>query len=90
MLHFRPKQWHIGDVHPYYENGTLYLFYLIPMESFAAMTASKTQSRGLQRRRSCNNRGFFAHGMRNGCLTRFAPSFRGMDASLAVGEQQTV
>ena len=30
MLHFRPKQWHIGDVHPYYENGTLYLFYLIP------------------------------------------------------------
>ena len=30
MLHFRPKQWHIGDVHPFYHNGKTYVFYLIP------------------------------------------------------------
>lgn len=30
MLHYAAKDWHIGDVHPYFENGTLYLFYLKP------------------------------------------------------------
>ena len=30
MLHFRPKQWHIGDVHPFCHNGLTYLYYLVP------------------------------------------------------------
>lgn len=30
MLHFRPKQWHIGDVHPFYHDGKTYVYYLIP------------------------------------------------------------
>lgn len=30
MLHYAAKDWHIGDIHPYFENGTLYLFYLKP------------------------------------------------------------
>lgn len=30
MLHYRASGWHIGDVHPYFENGRLYLFYLVP------------------------------------------------------------
>lgn len=30
MLHYSAKDWHIGDVHPYFERGTLYLFYLKP------------------------------------------------------------
>ncbi|MBQ8506811.1 MAG: GH32 C-terminal domain-containing protein [Clostridia bacterium] len=30
MLHFRPKQWHIGDVHPFFHDGKTYMYYLIP------------------------------------------------------------
>ncbi len=30
MLHFRSKEWYVGDVHPYYRDGKLYLFYLKP------------------------------------------------------------
>lgn len=30
MLHFKSKHWYIGDVHPYYHDNKLYLFYLKP------------------------------------------------------------
>ena len=30
MLHFKSKEWYIGDVHPYYHDNKLYLFYLKP------------------------------------------------------------
>lgn len=30
MLHFKSKEWYIGDVHPYYHENKLYLFYLKP------------------------------------------------------------
>lgn len=30
LLHFRPKQWHIGDVHPFCRDGLTYMYYLIP------------------------------------------------------------
>lgn len=30
MLHFRPKQWHIGDVHPFFHDGKTYMYYLVP------------------------------------------------------------
>lgn len=30
VIHFRPKQWHIGDVHPFCHDGRVYMYYLKP------------------------------------------------------------
>ncbi len=30
MIHYKSKEWYIGDVHPFYHNDRLYLFYLKP------------------------------------------------------------
>lgn len=30
MLHYKSEDWYVGDVHPYYYDNKLYLFYLKP------------------------------------------------------------
>ncbi|MBO9604468.1 MAG: GH32 C-terminal domain-containing protein [Paenibacillaceae bacterium] len=41
MLHYKQPSYYIGDVHPYYENGTYYLFYLKP-GNFASLLDTST------------------------------------------------
>jgi len=42
LLHYKPADGYVGDVHPYYENGTHYLFSLTTDGNFAPELATST------------------------------------------------